>query len=111
MSKKKTNFGNLLAQYREGYRGQQRISRRKSSHKETLGLSQIALEHLLIESGYYITSGLVNKYESGVRNPPPEFIHNVGKVLKLQPDQIDALVNARFADDQLKFLLEYNNLK
>jgi hypothetical protein len=107
--KTKTNFGLLLEQYRNEYRGSRPVSRRKSKQEEKKGVSQVQLAYLLLEKrGYYLTSGLVNKYELGTRNPTPEFIREVGKVLKLRQEEIDALINAKFADEQLKFWTAYN---
>ncbi len=89
--KQKTNFGNLLQQYREDKK-----------------LSQLALERMLWKDEYPITNGLVNRYESGERTPPPKFIHKVVTVLVLNDEQTNAIVNAHFADYQLKFWTEYN---
>ena len=90
--KQKTNFGNLLEQYRNDQE-----------------LSQLALERLLWKNGYPITNGLVSRYEYGERNPPPEFIHAVAKVLDLEKEQADALVEARLADDSLRFLTAFRD--
>jgi hypothetical protein len=101
--KPKTKFGRLLEQYREEYRGPHREQRRGAKQ----GLSQLGLEHLLWNNDYYITNGLVNKYESGQRTPPAHFIHAVVRVLALGKDKEDALLQARIADDQLKFMRSY----
>jgi transcriptional regulator with XRE-family HTH domain len=90
--KQKTSFGKFLQQYREDKR-----------------LSQLALERLLDNSEYPITNGLVNRYESGERTPPPRFIHKVSKVLVLNDEQTKALIEAHFADNQVKFWTEYNS--
>lgn len=89
--KQKTNFGNLLQQYRE-----------------EKNISQLKLERLLWKDEYPITNGVVNRYESGERTPPPRFIRNAAKVLALNDAQINAIVNAHFADYQLKFWSDYN---
>ena len=101
----KTKFGRLLQQYREAYSGPQH----RSLHTEIQGLSQFGLELLLIENDYYITSGLVNKYEFGKRTPPPKFIRKVAEVLILDDEQTDALIEAHFADYKVNFWTEYNS--
>jgi len=108
--KKKTAFGSLLEQYRNEYSGPQPLgsSRRKSKHGKKRGLTQVGLEHLLIENDYYISNGLVNKYESGERKPPPDFLLIVGKVLVLSKEQIFALIDARVADYYLEIMTAYN---
>ena len=101
---KTTNFGLLLKQYRNEYSGPQPLgsSHLRSQHKEKRGLTQVGLEYLLIENGYYISNGLVNKYEAGARKPPVDFIRIVGKVLTLNEEQIYALINAHMADYYLE---------
>jgi len=94
MSAKKqlTNFGRLLEQYRNDR-----------------GLSQIALERLLVVNGYHISNSLVNKYESGTRRPPAEFIAKVSRCLELTEQQYQALIDTRLADEALNLYTEFQS--
>jgi len=91
MSEKKQNttFGLLLEQYRKDY-----------------GLSASALERRLIKDDYFISSGLISKYESGKRNPPAIFISKVSRNLGLTDSQTQSLVEALLADYHLELYSE-----
>lgn len=89
-NKQETSFGRILEQYRNNY-----------------GLSQLALERLLIVNGYYLSSGMVSKYESGRIRPPVEFIAKVARCLELTQYQYEALIDARLADESLNLYREF----
>mgnify|MGYP003390254230 CR=1 FL=1 len=90
--KQKSNFGLLLQYYRRDK-----------------NVSQLGLERLLWKNDYLITNGLISRYENGDRNPPPDFIQAVANVLDLSDEQLTALIEAHFADNQIRFWTYYNN--
>ena len=91
--KLKSKFGRLLEAYRS-FRG----------------VTQTELRDLLEEVGYFISVSAINKYELGRREPTPEFVYRVSQVLDLKADEVDALINAHFVDQQSYFLSKYRDI-
>jgi hypothetical protein len=87
----KSNFGQLLERYCEAREVE----------------SQTQLKRLLESNGFSISISAVNKYQTGTRSPPVDFIYHVSVCLNLDDEQTSALLNACGMDFYLGLIKEY----
>ena len=70
-------------------------------------MSQTELAEALNRRGFAISVSAINRYESGLRDPPLDFVVSASACLKLSPEQESALVMALFEDYSQKFWRDY----
>lgn len=77
-------------------------------YREEWGYSQTEL-HQMIQDTYAISLSEINRYETGKRTPPPEFVYHLSVYLELSAAAQKALVEAWFADVKMHFWRRFNN--